>query len=289
MFGIVTDSSCDLAEHHLLRAGVKQVPLRIGLGERVVSADDLSPQALLSAQERGEAVAVQPPTPAALMAAYQEALEAHGQVLALHSGAQFGGTLSAAVQAAWAIEERLGPGRVAVIDTGLISGPLGDFVLLAARMAGAGHPLAWAAQRLLDLREHTTSLLLLPCGPHASVSAGLPAQPALGIVARASQALVPRPTVWLRGGRLELLGRYRSADAQLAAAVRELTGWAAGRPVQATITVSGFDPDELDTVRSWLEGSDLRFTRGRIQPAGVATGAFVGSPSCMVSLLAGRR
>ncbi len=131
---VVTDSTADLPAALAESRSISVVPLTVTI-EGQTYADGVE----ISAAEfyrRNASATTSQPSPAAFAETYRRLLEDHDEVVSLHISARLSGTYSAAVQGA----EMLDQGRVRVVDTGLVSMPLGLAALVAAEMAAAGEP-----------------------------------------------------------------------------------------------------------------------------------------------------
>jgi len=148
---IVTDSTADLLPELVQERGVTVVPLTVTMGGRsFLDGVDITPAEFYDrlAAVEGSASTSQP-SPGQFAEVYERLLGEHDQVLSLHISAGLSGTYEAASQGA----ELAGAGRVRVVDTGMVSVPLGLIVLAASAMAAAGEPVDAILEGLRPLRE----------------------------------------------------------------------------------------------------------------------------------------
>lgn len=131
---VVTDSTADLPAALTEARSISVVPLTVMIeGQTYLDGVEISAAEFYS---RNASATTSQPSPAAFAETYRRLLEDHEEVVSLHISARLSGTYSAAVQGAEMVE----PGRVRVVDTGLVSMPLGLATLVAAEMAAAGEP-----------------------------------------------------------------------------------------------------------------------------------------------------
>ncbi len=239
MIGVVTDSSCDLPNELLTRAGVAVVPLTIRFGdEELVDREEIAPGAFWERlPEAADLPQTAAPSPGRFEAAYRELAAAGvaGVVVVSLSG-ELSGTGQAAQVAADAVA---GEVAVRVVDSRLTSGALGLAALGAAEAAAAGGDL--------DEVAAATSRVASRCG----VLAALDTLEYLkrggrigGAQAMLGELLSVKPLISLEQGRVVPAGRVRTRRKALAALVDHVRELAPR--VAALVVVHGAAPDVDD-------------------------------------------
>ena len=141
---IVTDSTADLPAPLAESCAISVVPLTVAVeGRSYLDGIEISPEAFY---RRNAPATTSQPSPGRFAETYRRLLEEHEEVVSLHISARLSGTYAAAVQGA-----ELAGGRIRVVDTGLVSMPLGLVALAASRMAESGERGAEVERRVREL------------------------------------------------------------------------------------------------------------------------------------------
>jgi len=136
---VVTDSTADLPSDLAAARGLTVVPLTVMLDDQsYLDGVDITAADFYRRLESASGPATtSQPTPASFEEAYRRLLKDHDQVVSIHISAKLSGTYAAAVQGA----RMTGAGdRIRVVDSEMVSMPLGLIVLAATSAAGARLP-----------------------------------------------------------------------------------------------------------------------------------------------------
>lgn len=157
---IVTDSAADLPGPEQQRLRVHVVPLRILLGSQIyLDKETLVPDEVYDRLVRGErAVRTSQPPPGDYMALFEYLFEHYGSIVVLSLSGTFSGTLAAARTAA----KKVGPDRIAVVDTGAASIGQGLVVREAAERAQAGADVEEVVAAAEDARRRVRMVVGAP-------------------------------------------------------------------------------------------------------------------------------
>lgn len=145
---VVTDSTCDLPPELARAQGVTVVPLSVTFdGRSHLDGVDISAEEFY---RRNPPATTSQPAPGQFAEAYRRLLDEHESVVSLHISQRLSGTFAAAQQG----RELAGEDgrRVRVLDSEVVSMPLGLLVLAAARLAAAGEDAGAIEARLQELR-----------------------------------------------------------------------------------------------------------------------------------------
>jgi DegV family protein with EDD domain len=150
---VVTDSTADLPPELASQRMVTVVPLTVTLeGRSYLDGVDIEPEGFYARlANQGTTASTSQPSPGRFAETYQRLLADHHELVSLHISGRMSGTYAAAVQGA----ELAGRGRVRVLDTGLVSMPLGLLVLAASAMAAGGDSAGGILDRLRPLLDGT--------------------------------------------------------------------------------------------------------------------------------------
>ncbi len=236
MIGVVTDSSCDLPDELLDRAGVAVVPLTIRFGaEELVDREDITPddfwRRLPQATELPQTAA---PSPGRFEAAFRRlaADGAEGVVAVCISGA-LSGTVQSAQVAATAVA---GDIEVRVVDSRLASGALGLAALGAAEAAAAGGGLDEVEEAARSAAAASGVLGALDTLEYLKRGGRIGAAQAL-----LGELLSVKPLIALEDGEVVPAGRVRTRRKALAALVEHVRELAPR--LEALVVVHGAAPD----------------------------------------------
>ena len=210
MIGIVTDSNAQLPESLIERYDLHVVPLRVSIdGVDYEEGVDLDADQFYARFQGGASpnIATSQPSPGRFLATYRE-LAARGvtEILSIHIGAEYSGTLNAASAAA-----ARSPVPVHLVDTKVASFGIAFAVWEAAEALRNGRDAAGAI---------AAALAVIPRIGNVFVVGALELGRAGGrIMVEEIEAAGPTPVLSLRAGAVEVVTRVFSvADAALAMA-----------------------------------------------------------------------
>lgn len=205
---IVTDSTAYLPRAQAARHGITVVPLAVVLGgEALEDGTGETARRLTDALERRQAVTTSRPGPEVFAAAYREAAEAGAEeIVSVHLSSEISGTHDAALIAA-----RRAPVPVTVVDTGLIAMALGFCVLAAAEVVAAGGSPEEAAASARKRAGSAGAYFYVDTLEHLRRGGRIGAAQAL-----LGSALAVKPLLELKGGRIELREKVRTASRAIA-------------------------------------------------------------------------
>lgn len=223
---VVTDSTADLALDLVRERGVTVVPLTVVLdGQGYLDGVEITAAefyARLGASD-GAATTSQP-APGRFAEVYERLLADHDEVVSLHISARLSGTFEAATQGASLVDAA----RVHVVDTEMVSMPLGLLTLAASAMAAGGDGAAAIVERLRPLRQRMRVYFMVATLEYLRRG---------GRIGRASalvgSVLQVKPVLTLAEGQVAPLERVRTQDRALARVI-ELAS-AVDRPVCALV------------------------------------------------------
>ena len=124
---IVTDSTADLPSQLTKSRSITVVPLTVSVdGQSYLDGVDIQPDGFYARlATQGAMASTSQPSPGRFAETYERLLADHDEVVSLHISSRMSGTCAAALQGA----EMVGAGSVRVLDTGLVSMPLGLLAL----------------------------------------------------------------------------------------------------------------------------------------------------------------
>ena len=205
---IVTDSTADVPPGLADRAGITTVPLSVILdGRSYLDGVEIKPDAFYDQlANQGATASTSQPSPGRFAETYERLLADHDEVVSLHISSRMSGTYAAAVVGA----ELAGKDRVRVLDTGLVSMPLGLLVLAASAMAAEGDSAERILQRLAPLQEGTRVYFMVATLEHLRRG---------GRIGRASalvgSVLQVKPVLTIADGQVAPLERVRTHERAL--------------------------------------------------------------------------
>jgi DegV family protein with EDD domain len=223
---IVADSTADLAPDLVRERGITVVPLTVVLdGQGYLDGVEITAAefyARLAASDG--AASTSQPAPGRFAEAYERLLADHDEVVSLHISARLSGTFEAATQGASLVDA----GRVHVVDTEMVSMPLGLLTLAASAMAAGGDRAGTIVERLGPLRERMRVYFMVATLEYLRRG---------GRIGRASalvgSVLQVKPVLTLAEGQVAPLERVRTQERALARVI-ELAS-AVERPVCALV------------------------------------------------------
>jgi DegV family protein with EDD domain len=263
--GIVTDSTADLPGDVVLKRSVSVVPLTVSLdGHDYLDGVDISAAEFYSKLQasNGQATTSQP-SPASFAECYARLLVEHEAVVSIHISSALSGTVAAAQQGAALVDA----GRVHVVDSGLVSMPLGLMVLAAARMAEAGRGPAEISTTLDGLRAATQVYFMVGTLEHLRRG---------GRIGRASallgSVLQVKPVLTIADGQVTPLERVRTQERALARVVELARAADQGQGICAIVGHAAAQ-SQAERIAAGLEDVCESLL---IQPLGPVVGAHAG-------------
>lgn len=254
MIGVVTDSAASIGSELATAHDVTVVPMLTRLNGSVAARESVAPTRF--EHRNGNGRAVSGPTPAAFIAAIDEADQGDGVVVLTVAG-RFSATVDSARLAA-----RLSAARAIVVDTGNAAAGEGLVVLAAARAARAGDSLDAVAKISEETSRNVHLVAEVADFRQISRSARLPP-----LVARVADGIGMHPVFELHDRSLRLL---RPALSEQAAIDVMLAAWRRTRPAHAArlhVGTVGVGPVVNGLVEA-LENdvADLSFFHGVTSP-----------------------
>lgn len=264
---IVTDGTADLPRR--VAADVDVVPLTVTFADGSSVRSDVADPATFLARLRAEPIpTTSQPSPDEFDAAFARAADRGAEaVVALHCSAELSGTVGASRQAA-----TRAPIPVHVVDTRLVGGALGLAVSAARRVRDAGGDVAEVLAAVEDVRDRSTSLLVVDSLDFLRRGGRL-----RGAQAMVGTALRVKPMLHLQDGRVELRERARTWQRALDRVVA-LVAERAGRQGVDVCIVHADAEDRALQLRRMLEfavrvGDDDLTTIGPVVATHVGPGA----------------
>ena len=148
---IVTDSTADLTPDKLDKYDIHMVPLQVDIqGEEYWDWKEIGPDKFLTKLEACQEIpsTSQPPI-GNFVNLYQELADDYSGIISLHFSSEMSGTLETAKLAADMVEET----EIEVIDSRLVTGPLGLMVEEVAQAAQAGSTMEELKELINQLRN----------------------------------------------------------------------------------------------------------------------------------------
>jgi uncharacterized protein len=148
---VVTDSAADLSDEEVAELGVTVVPLTVTFegGDSYRSGTDLSRSDFYRKLNDSPMLpTTSQPSPDDFLGCYRQLHQAGARrILSIHISSEMSGTVRSALKAAG----RIGDADVAVVDSRLVSAPLGMVVIEAARAARGGADMTGLRDLVADL------------------------------------------------------------------------------------------------------------------------------------------
>lgn len=262
---VVTDSTADLPADLAGDHGVTVVPLTVFLdgrgyldGPEITAAEFYRRQAGLSVN-----ATTSQPAPGLFAEAYRRLLGDHDEVVSIHLSQRLSGTYLAATQGA-----ALAGGRVRVIDSKMVSMPLGLLVLAAAQAARRGDG-GDAIEELLERLGAQTSVFFMVASLESLRRGGR-----IGAAgALVGSVLQVKPVLTIRDGEVAPLERVRTQERALARIVELARAADRGSGICAIVGHAAA-PEPAQQVAGQLAGVAESLL---IQPLGPVVGAHAGA------------
>jgi DegV family protein with EDD domain len=262
---IATDSTADLPVALVRERGIGVVPLTVSFDGRSyldgveIEADEF--------YRRNPAATTSQPSPASFAETYRRLLSEHDQVLSIHISEKLSGTYAAAVQGAQLTDD---PSRVRVLDSGLVSMPLGLLVLAAARMAAGPGAAGGTEEVERRARELAAQMRVY------FVVATLENLRRGGRIGRASallgSVLQVKPVLTIQEGQVAPLERVRTQERSIARLVELVREVDQGQGLCAIVGHAAA-PETAERIAREIAGSCESLL---IQPLGPVVGAHAG-------------
>jgi len=222
---VVTDSTAYLPAGLAVERGIGVVPLHVQLGDRtLLDGVDLTPgefAAWIAAP--GRVAATSQPSPGAFHECWRAA-DADA-VVSVHLSSGLSGTASAA-----AVGAGLYDGDVRVVDSMSTAMGLGFPVLAAARAAESGAPVDEVAAAAESAVARTRTFFYVDTLDHLRRGGRIGAAAAL-----VGTALSVKPLLHMRGGRIEVLEKVRTASRAIARLEEVVAAEAGSGPVDLAV------------------------------------------------------
>jgi DegV family protein with EDD domain len=202
---VVTDSSCDLAQHEVDGLKIEIVPLSIRFGnEEFTDRQDLTVDEFYKKMALSDVLPQTAcPSPGAFEKAFQRAAEASaGSLICLTISSDLSNTFQSAQTGAAALEGQL---PIQVIDSRTVSSGLGTLVLEAAKAAGGDVPGDSVLRRVASLIPRTHVIAALNTLENLKRGGRIG-----GAKAMMGSMLSIKPLIDIRGGVVKESGKART-------------------------------------------------------------------------------
>ncbi len=263
---IVTESTADLPSDLARARGVTVVPLTVSLegNEYLDGVEITAAEFYARIQGAGGPVATtSQPAPARFQDVYRKLLEDHDAVVSIHISEKLSGTYAAAVQGA----ELAGAGdRVRVVDSGMVSMPLG-LMVLAASDAAAGGSAREVGERLDGLRRQLSVFFMVSTLEYLRRGGRIGAANAL-----LGSVLQVKPVLTIRDGQVTPLARVRTQERALARVIELVREQDRGHGLCAIVGHAAAE-DTAERIASEIEPGCESLL---VQPLGPVVGAHAG-------------
>ncbi len=221
---IVTDSTADLPKPLADPRSISIVPLTVIIeGREYLDGIDISPDEFY---RRNAPASTSQPSPGRFAETFERLLADHEEVVSLHISSRLSGTYAAAVQGA----EMASVGRVRVVDTGLVSMPLGLVTLAAAEMARAGERGAGIERKVKELCEASSVFFVVATLENLRRGGRIG-----GAAALLGSVLQMKPVLTIRDGQVTPLERVRTQERAIARLVELVRSTDRGRGLCAIV------------------------------------------------------
>jgi DegV family protein with EDD domain len=263
---VVTDSTADLPPRLAAERGITVVPLTVTVdGTSYLDGVQISPAEFYRVQAASESLATtSQPSPGRFEEAYRRLLADHEAVVSVHISEKLSGTCASARQGA----ELAGAAKVTVIDTEMVSMPLGLLALAAADLADRGAGAAEVVELVERLRARVGVFFMV---------ASLENLRRGGRIGRASalvgSMLQVKPVLTIQDGLVTPLERIRTQERALSR-IRDLARQMdAGRGICAIVGHASAE----DAARKLAGGLEDVAETLLIQAVGPVVGAHAGA------------
>jgi DegV family protein with EDD domain len=263
---IVTDSTADLPADLCASRGISVVPLTVTLdGQSYLDGVEISAEQFYQRLSASSGLATtSQPSPGRFVETYGRLLEEHDAVVSIHISARLSGTLASAQQAAAQLETN----RIHLVDSEVVSMPLGLLTLAGSALAGEGRPATEVRARLESLRTELRTYFTV--ATLENLRRG-------GRIGRASalvgSVLQVKPVLTIRDGEVTPLERVRTLDRALARIAELARAVDQGHGICAVVGHAAAEGTAQRIARE-LEGITDTLL---IQPLGPVVGAHAGA------------
>lgn len=266
---IVTDSTADLPRALTEEHGITVVPLTVIVeGREYLDGVEMTAAEFY---ERNAPATTSQPSPGRFAEAYERLLEDHDEVVSLHISESLSGTYAAAVQGA----DAAGGDRVHVIDTRLVSMPLGLVTLAAARLAAAGDGAGAVEDRVRQLSAAADVFFVVATLENLRRGGRIG-----GAAALLGSVLQMKPVLSIRDGEVVPLERVRTLDRALARVIELIRASDRGHGICAIVGHAAAE-EHADRIAAAIEPICETLL---IQPLGPVVGAHAGPGTVGVGL-----
>lgn len=223
---IVTDSTADLPSELAASRSIAVVPLTVTLdGSSYLDGVEISAADFYARLEASARTATtSQPSPGRFAETYEGLLADHDEVISLHISEKLSGTYAAALQGAGLVDAQ----RVRVVDSRVVSMPLGLLVLAASTLAAQAGDSAEVLARLAPIQEAVRIHFMVATLEHLRRG---------GRIGRASallgSVLQVKPILTIQDGLVTPRERIRTQEKALARLVELARG--SGEPVCAFV------------------------------------------------------
>lgn len=260
---IVTDSTCDLPIDLVRRHAIEVVPLTVTIDdESYLDGVDISADEFY---RRNAPATTSQPSPGRFAEAYERLLRDHDEVVSLHISERLSGTYAAAVQGAEIADETRR--RVRVVDSAMVSMPLGLLVLAAAQRASQGGDGGAVADVVEQLKPHTGVFFMV--ATLENLRRG-------GRIGRASallgSVLQVKPVLTIQEGEVTPLERVRTQERAMGRLVELVRTVDRGQGVCAIVGHAAA-PSAAERLAGEIDGISETLL---VQPLGPVVGAHAG-------------
>lgn len=258
---VVTDSTSDFARPLAEAHSIAVVPLTVTIAGRdyldgiEIEADEF--------YRRNQPATTSQPSPGRFAETYRRLLEENDHVVSIHISQRLSGTYAAALQGA----ELVAPERIHVIDSTVVSMPLGLLVLAAARLARQGATAAEIEHRVAELASSMSVYFVVATLENLRRGGRIGSASAL-----LGSVLQVKPVLTIRDGEVAPLDRVRTFDRALGR-VLELARSADRGQGLCAIVGHAAAADSARKLASELEGISESLL---VQPLGPVVGAHAG-------------
>ncbi len=261
---IVTDSTADLTPELLERHSITAVPLTVTLdGASYLDGVEITAGDFYAKLTPASTTSTSQPSPGRFAETYQKLLGQHEAVVSVHISGRLSGTLDSARQAA----AMIGGDRIRVIDSKVVSMPLGLIALTAATAAAEGGAAAAIEALVERISAQATAYFTVQTLEHLRRG---------GRIGRASaflgSVLQVKPVLGLRDGEVVGLERVRTREKAIAR-VLELARQVGGGGRLCAIVGHAADPEDAERLARELEPQADTLL---INPLGPVVGAHAG-------------
>jgi DegV family protein with EDD domain len=259
---VVTDSTCDLPREVAVGREIAVVPLTVNIGGRsYLDGVEIEPASFYRlVRTAGDFPTTSQPPPGRFAEQYEALLRDHDSVVSVHISSLLSGTLDSAEQAAGMI----GGGRVRVVDSRLVSMPLGLVALAADRGSGPDEVVAALEPVLRSATAYFTVASLESLRRGGRIGG---AQALIGSV------LQVKPILQIAEGEVTAVQRVRTYDRAVAKIV-ELARNIGGGGALCVIVGHADEPEGADRIARQLDHDCETLL---IQPVGPVVGAHAGA------------